>query len=379
MLLRITTLLMLVSLSVRPVAQIIPWTLDQWEINAQGYVLDQFQGEEALYLKNGLVLIKNGDYENFRLDFDIYLQKRRSFSGMVFRVADNRNYEEIYFRGHLSGMPDAMQYTPVFHGNSSWQLYHSQAQPIFDGSIDWMVDTTHGYNTKFFYPFGSWMHVTLEVKGTRAKLFLDDSLVLTIHELKSGIPKGTIGFKSGRGAVHFANVAIQELPSESGSEIQEPAQQGYIANWEISQAVSDTTLPMQLTSDLLKSLTWDELASEQNGLANISKIRTRDRILNTVLARYQIESDGSKIVPFRLGYSDRVTVFLNGEKLYSGNNAYQSRDYRFLGTIGLFDELYLNLQPGLNDLILAVTENFGGWGIIGKLQTDQQKSNLKIN
>lgn len=39
------------------------------------------------------------------------------------------------------------------------------------------------------------------------------------------------------------------------------------------------------------------------------------------------------------------------------------RDYRFLGTIGLFDEVYLPLKKGENELWLAVTESFGGWGI----------------
>ena len=45
-----------------------------------------------------------------------------------------------------------------------------------------------------------------------------------------------------------------------------------------------------------------------------------------------------------------------------------SRDYRFLGTIGYFDAVYLQLKKGRNDLWIAVSENFGGWGIKAKLE-----------
>jgi hypothetical protein len=65
----------------------------------------------------------------------------------------------------------------------------------------------------------------------------------------------------------------------------------------------------------------------------------------------------------QLGFSDRARVFLNDQVLYSGRDEFQSRDYRFLGTVGLFDEVYLTLKKGRNELWVAVSETFGGWGI----------------
>ena len=44
-----------------------------------------------------------------------------------------------------------------------------------------------------------------------------------------------------------------------------------------------------------------------------------------------------------------------------------SRDYRYLGTIGYFDEVFLPLEPGKNELWFAVGENFGGWGLEARL------------
>ena len=63
-----------------------------------------------------------------------------------------------------------------------------------------------------------------------------------------------------------------------------------------------------------------------------------------------------------------MRVYLGDRLLYSGTNLYQSRDYRYLGTIGLFDSVYLPLKKGRNNLWFAVSERFGGWGIIAALE-----------
>lgn len=38
-----------------------------------------------------------------------------------------------------------------------------------------------------------------------------------------------------------------------------------------------------------------------------------------------------------------------------------------MGTIGLFDGIYLDLKKGNNALLLAVSEDFGGWLVTGRL------------
>ena len=68
-----------------------------------------------------------------------------------------------------------------------------------------------------------------------------------------------------------------------------------------------------------------------------------------------------------LGFSDRAVVYLNGRPLYRGDDTYRSRDYRFLGSIGWYDELYLPLEAGENELVIAVSEDLGGWGLQGRL------------
>ncbi|MCZ7536113.1 MAG: hypothetical protein M5T61_09425 [Acidimicrobiia bacterium] len=68
-----------------------------------------------------------------------------------------------------------------------------------------------------------------------------------------------------------------------------------------------------------------------------------------------------------LGFSDRAVVYLNGRQLFRGDETYRSRDYRFLGSIGYFHGVYLPLEAGDNELVVAVSESFGGWGLMARL------------
>jgi hypothetical protein len=88
---------------------------------------------------------------------------------------------------------------------------------------------------------------------------------------------------------------------------------------------------------------------------------------NTVLARTTIRSEREQTVGLQLGFSDRAAVYLAGRLLYRGDDAYRSRDYRFLGSIGYWDTVYLPLAHGDNELTVAVSEDFGGWGVQARL------------
>jgi hypothetical protein len=69
-----------------------------------------------------------------------------------------------------------------------------------------------------------------------------------------------------------------------------------------------------------------------------------------------------------LGFSDQVTVFLDGRPIFYGNDSYlfeQRRD----GLIG-FDQstLFLPLKAGVNQLAVLVTDHFGGMGLMGRIE-----------
>jgi hypothetical protein len=92
-----------------------------------------------------------------------------------------------------------------------------------------------------------------------------------------------------------------------------------------------------------------------------------DGARNTALARTTIRSERERTARLELGFSDRARVFLDGRPLFAGDDGYQTRDYRFLGSIGWWDAVYLPLAAGDNALVVAVSETFGGWGLQARL------------
>lgn len=366
-------------------AQIVPFTSDQWEINARGHLIETYKGYEALYLKSGTAVLLDEDFRNGVIEFDMTTSNRISFSGLIFHIIDSRNYEEVYFRGHRSGNPDAYQYTPVFNGNSGWQLYHSQHTSTNDGNKSWRLleDQDPSYNGVLKYAFDEWIHVKVVVSGKQAEIFLnnEEDPSVVIYDLKQGLVSGGIGVKSGQGAVHFANFQFRKeddpvLTSE-GTKASPELIAGVVDSWDVSVSFGENVLTgTDLPRKMLDSMAWKKVRSDYQGLVNLSSVSDFSRSTNTVFCKINIESSKQQILPLDFGYSDRVKVFINGILTFSGNNQYRRQDFRHLGTIGLHSTTYLPMRKGENEVIFAVSETFGGWGIMAKFR-DQTGFTLK--
>ena len=90
--------------------------------------------------------------------------------------------------------------------------------------------------------------------------------------------------------------------------------------------------------------------------------------MKVIYARTSIESEREQVKKLYIGYSDDVSVFLNGKILYRGRSAQGFRDPGFLGIVNPEnDAVYLPLKKGSNELMLAVSELGGGWGFICRL------------
>jgi hypothetical protein len=91
--------------------------------------------------------------------------------------------------------------------------------------------------------------------------------------------------------------------------------------------------------------------------------------MKVVYARTTIASDKAEVKRLALGYSDDVSVFLNGKILYRGRSAQAFRDPGFLGIVSADDDaVYLPLKKGKNELVLALSELGGGWGFLCRLE-----------
>ncbi len=355
--------------------QPVPFSDKRWVIQAQGQLQEAYKGYNSLYLQNGIAYLKDEKFLNGIIEFDVYQSLRASFPGLIFRVINPTNFEELYLRSHQSGNPDAYQYTPVFNNNSAWQLYHDPHDAVNDGFLHWKQrGKIMGYNTVVDYPFDRWLHVKLLVKGTQAELYVDNdpNPVAFIRELGMGENSGSLGVRSNVGAVWFANFSFQATDNvvfktkDDNYRITTPP--GTVSKWEISNSFREDRVKSMHQLDLkwLDQLKWKVTATEPTGLVNLSRFSAVSDSTNSMLVKLVVISDKDQIKKLDIGYSDRAKVYCNGNALYSGDASFRTRDYRYLGTIGYFDAVYLPLKKGENVLVVAVSETFGGWGLMAK-------------
>ena len=93
----------------------VPPDSPRWQLEGQAKPAE-YQGRKCLFLDGGAAILKDFEMRDGVLDVDVATPANRGFFGFDFRIdAEGENYEEIYLRQHKSGLPDAMQYTPVLN------------------------------------------------------------------------------------------------------------------------------------------------------------------------------------------------------------------------------------------------------------------------
>jgi sugar lactone lactonase YvrE len=326
---------------------------DSWDLtNAE--VVD-YLGRKCLI---GTAFLKNVEFENGVIEVDIAVDAaggRRTYPGVLFRIQSDDEYERVYLRPHRAGLyPDAIQYVPAFNGVDSWQLYNGD-----------------GATAGALIPNNQWIRWRIEVMGTQARVFLGDTSrpSLFIKDLKHGLCKGSLGLSGQRDrSAFFSNFRYRrdntlQFPVP---QVPEPAP-GIVTEWSLSQPykVAHVDIEVHPRDQGLTDLRWKAARSDPSGLVDIARsVKPFATEPSCVFAKTTIRATKEEVKQFALGYSDIVTVFLNGKALFSGNSTYRQRDPSFLGIIGLNDYVYLPLKKGDNELMLAVAESFGGWGFM---------------
>ena len=322
-----------------------PLELDAWEWGGVERAEAELAGRAAVRLSGAGVLVRphGVTLQDGVLEADLAVTAERSFHGVAWRVADESNYESFFVRPHQVGNPDAIQYTPVFNGLSAWQLYHGD-----------------GFWHPARFPVGEWFTVRVEFADDRLRAHVAGSVVLELHP---ATPRREAGWRwhprrRRRSAARSAPL-VGRAASCSRHCRPSRGRRGSFPAGRCRRRSPSATWPRSSTP----STTGRPLDAEPAGLADLARVNPVRDGADTVLARVVVHADRACHVPLELGFSDRAVVHLNGMPLYRGDDSYRSRDYRFLGSIGWFDTVYLPLQAGQNELVLAISESFGGWGV----------------
>ncbi len=344
--------LFLVALPASGADDSIDFGSDRWTIT-NGRVVEHL-GRKSLA---GSASLKDAVFEDGVIEVDLAVTGARSYPGVLFRMESPRDFERVYLRPHRagpSGYPDAVQYLPGFNGVDGWQLYNGP-----------------GFTAGATIPAGQWVHLRIEVKGTQARVFLGDSAepVLKIHELVRGRSKGALGLNGPPDGSAFFSAFRYRADSELSFPPPPPVDvpPGLLTDWKVSKPfkarlVDRETPPSTWT---LPGTEWVGARVGPSGLVDVARLFGRlGPEPDAVVAKAVVRSDSERLLKVNVGYSDEVSVYLNGTPLFHGASAYRQRDPSFLGIVGLFDAVYLPLKKGDNELTLLLTEAMGGWGFV---------------
>lgn len=343
-----------------------------WDFQAQAKPAE-YQGRKSLLVDGGAAVLKDFEMRDGVVDVDVATPAKRGFFGILFRLAgEGANGEWVYLRTHKSGLPDAMQYTPILNTGANWQLYNG---PGFSGAVDIPRDT--------------WFHLRLEVTGAQAKLYVKDmdKAALVMDDLKSGVQKGQIALYVLTGETYFSNFSVRTTPDVPWERHLPPMPPGTLTKWSISPSYDAPArnLERPLSPSESEGIKWQDVEAEPPGIVVIYRYREapHPRVtfqtdfstrlqpqpgMKVIYARTTIDSDRDQVKKLYIGYSDDVSVFLNGKILYRGRSAQGFRDPGFLGIVNPEnDAVYLPLKKGDNELMLAVSELGGGWGFVCRL------------
>ena len=312
---------------------------------------------DAMVLRGNTHVVKAGlDFGDGTIEFDLAPLANGHFTGITFRRQSFTNHENVYVRFHRSGDFMAMQYAPRVNGSSTWQLYQEFA-----------VET--------LWPRESWTSVRLEIKGSQMDVFTGTAKapVLTVPRLRNGTAGGEIGFwarvndRPQEWAAAISNLRITRAPATAPlrAAVDPPAQ--FLSNWQLSEPMPAAGPTIKVPASLTK---WTAARAEESGLININRLFPVQKARSVIFAKHTLRSDAARRVLAGIGYSDDVTVFVNGEPIYRGINAWDSRTPALNSFVDTrWEAAFLPLREGDNEIVLAVADDQRfGWGFAVRIE-----------
>jgi hypothetical protein len=157
----------------------------------------------------------------------------------------------------------------------------------------------------------------------------------------------------------------------------------YLRNWHVSKA-SDFEFGKDIPAPLPylggtrispgfpdSNTTWTPIKAEDRGIVNLTRIFGRTELRKRKLAwlKTTIESDSTQECTLRLGFSDEIWLFVNGQTVYTDKNPFGAPGQKFpAGRCTIENAVVrLPLQKGRNEILIGLTNYFYGWGIIARL------------
>jgi hypothetical protein len=332
------------------------WAVDRADLAGNVKFEPLLGRADAMVLRGNTHVVKNGlDFGDGTIEFDLAPLAEGHFTGITFRRQSFTNHENVYVRFHRSGDFMAMQYAPRVNGSSTWQLY-----PEFAVATQW--------------PREKWTAVRIEIKGSKMDIFTGDATtpVLTVPRLRNGTTNGEIGFwarvndRPQEWAAAISSLRLTPAPQPTALSAAVNAPPHFLSNWQVSEPIPAPGRVLAVPPSLTK---WTTARSEESGLININRLLPVQKTRSVIFAKHTLRSEAARRVLAGIGYSDDVTVFVNGEPVYLGVNAWDTRTPQLNSFVDArWESAFLPLRAGDNEIVLAVADDQRfGWGFALKI------------
>jgi len=261
-----------------------------------------------------------------------------AYPGIAFRVLDSLNYELAYIQPHTTGKWDALQYDPVFHGSNTWQLYYGP-----------------GAQKNADVPPQSWHRVRVEFQDQRALIRVGEQEPLLVSQLAHNHVTGLVGLWTYLPA-YFSNLRISDDQPDIPSLYQEKTEDltlNTVSEWFLEGfGVVDT---------------------EANGILNLNRYLPVSESEVSLIRDVKVHKDGMFV--FNVGFSDQLTLQIDGEVIFSGENLFRSSPkWNERGYVKVDQPVSHHLSKGTHRItaILKAKEYFG-FGVAIIIEGDEYR------
>jgi len=311
----------------------------------------------------GKVTIKDLKFIDGTIEFDVEAIEGPS---LYFHRKDDKEQEIVYLRLGAIGNKlayDAIQYAPYLDGVNMWDMY-----PKYQGPAPIKKD--------------DWNHMKLVIAGKQMKIYMNQQTkpVLEIPKLEGNVAEGSVMFD---GVGYIANVIVRpsEIEGLSQSEGVDLTNHdaNYLRKWAISKPVAFPQGSEAYLGNKAKPQDYtDSISAEREGMINLTRKFGRNDARKVVWLKTKITAKEAVKTSLQLGFSDEVWVFLNGQTVYVDKNLYPQNMRKYPnGRMSIENaRIDLNLKQGENELMLAVANDFYGWGIAARLTSAESITEL---
>jgi hypothetical protein len=342
----------------------IPMTADRWDtVQTTTFTTDDTHPLGIMTVTRGDAVLKDLTFRNGTIEYDV-LPIGPMGAGIGFRRRDDETYEDFYLRPKpdCDKAEDCIQYAPQTRGVLLWDVF-----PQYQSPAPIEPDKPN--------------HIKMVISGRRMNIYVNGatSPTLAIGRLEGDALEGGI-LMQGPGT--FANLVVTPDATEglSPEPLADPttSDKRLIRNWLVSPSAALADGKEPALAEMPDSHQgWTPFHAERDGLVNLSRERglpTGRTVRAVAWLKTDVNSREAQTKHVSIGWTREIWIFVNGKQVFADKNLYQppaarkSPDGRLSLENGSFD---LPLVKGKNTIVIALANNFYGWGI--KMRLDDTK------